>query len=114
MESPYGMRIFVSPSDFVPEPYASSSQVFEFGPGCSVRRLFAREDPNVVLYWISIWGTLNLNVKIDLEGDLMKDDQRSSRVEGLPDATNGKAMQISSYLRSTSQPNPSVETKRNS
>jgi len=114
VESPYGMRIFVSPSDFVPEPYASCSQVFEFGPGCSVRRLFAKEDRNIVLYWISIWDTLNLNVKIDLEGDLMKHDQRSSRVEGLPDAMNRKAMQISTYLRSTSQPNPSVGTKRNS
>lgn len=88
--------------------------MFEFGPGCSVRRLFAKEDPNIVLYWITIWDTLNLNVKLDLETELMKDDQRSSRVEGLPDAMNRKAMQISSYLRSTSQPNASVGTKRNS
>jgi len=37
---------------------------------------------------------LNLNVKIDLEGALMKHDQRPSRVEGLPDAMNRKAMEL--------------------
>jgi hypothetical protein len=114
VEPPYGMRIFVSPSDVVPEPYASASQVFEFGPGCNVRRLFAREDPNVVLYWISVWNTLNFNIKIDLEDELMLTDRRSSRVQGIPGVVNRGAMQISSYLRNQPQPNPSLDTKRHS
>ena len=35
LEAPYGMRIFVSPSDFVPQPYAAASEVLDFGPGCT-------------------------------------------------------------------------------
>jgi hypothetical protein len=111
VETPYGMRIFVSPSDIVPEPYASASQVFDFGPGCRIRRLFAKEDPNVVLYWISIWNTLHLNIKIDLEDELIKMDEKSSRVQGISGA-NWKAMQISTYLRNQTGPNPPLETKR--
>ncbi len=114
VEPPYAMRIFVSPSDFVPEPYASASQVFEFGPGCSVRRLFARVDPNVVLYWISVWNTLHFNVKIDLEDELMQADQRASQVQGMPGDLNRRAMQISPYLRNHPQPDPSLGTKRHS
>ncbi len=115
VEPPYGMRIFVSPSDFVPEPYASASRVFEFGPGCSFRRLFAREDLNVVLYWISVWNTLHFNVKIDLEDELMQADQRASRVQGMPGDLNGRAMQISGYLRNQLQPDPLLDvTKRHS
>jgi hypothetical protein len=114
VEPPYGMRIFISPSDFVPEPYASASEFLEFGPGCTVRRLFAREDPNVVLYWISIWNTLHFDIKIDLEGELMQADQRSSRVRGMPGAMNQKAMQISTYLRKQTQHNPLLQIKRDS
>jgi hypothetical protein len=115
IEPPYGLRIFVSPSDFVPDPYASASQVFDFGPGCSVRRLFAKEDPNVVLYWISVWNTLHFNVKIDLEDDLMQADQRASRVQGMPGSLNRKGMQISAYLRNQAQPDRSLdETNRHS
>jgi len=76
--------------------------------------LFAREDPNVVLYWISVWHTLHFNVKIDLEDELMQADQRSSRVQGMPAELNRRAMQISASLRNQAQPNPSVETKRHS
>jgi len=112
VEAPYGMRIFVSPTDFVPEPYASASQSYELGPGCNIRRIFAIEDPNVVLYWISIWNTLNFNVKIDLETELA--DQRSSRVEGMASVTDLKAMQISSYLRNQTLPSVSPEAKRDS
>jgi hypothetical protein len=115
LEAPYGVRIFVSPSDFVPQPYAAASEVFDFGPGCNVRRVFAREDPNVVLYWISIWNTLRFNVKIDLEDDLMKADQRSSRVQGMAAEENRGAMQISASLRNQPQPShSSLETKRHS
>jgi hypothetical protein len=114
VELPYGMRIFVSSTDFVPEPYASASRSYELGPGCNVRRLFATEDPNVVLYWISIWNTLNFDVKIDLEDELMRADQRSSRVEGVPTFTNRRAMRISNYLRNQTLPTASREAKRDS
>jgi hypothetical protein len=101
VESPYGIRTFVSESDEIQEPYASFVEAFDFGPGCSVRRVFAAEDHNVVIYWISIWGTLNLTARIDLEPELKKLDQRSSRVAGLFPEEH-RTMQISSYLRSQS------------
>jgi len=34
LEAPYGIRIFVSPSDFVPQPCVAASELFDFGPGC--------------------------------------------------------------------------------
>lgn len=54
LEAPYGIRVFVSSSDFVPQLYLAAAQFVNFGPGCNVRRVFATEDPNVVLYWLSI------------------------------------------------------------
>jgi transposase len=30
---------------------------------CKVRRVFATEDPNVVLYWMSIWDSLHFRVR---------------------------------------------------
>lgn len=101
VEDPYGIRTFVTESDEIQEPYASFAKVFEFGPGFRIRRVFAAEDHNVVIYWISIWGTLNFTVHIDLEHQLEKLDQRSSRVTGLlPD--EHRTMQISEYLRGRS------------
>lgn len=114
VEAPYGMRIFVSPTDVLPEPYASASQLYELGPGCNVRRIFAREDPNVVLYWISIWNTLNLDVKIDLESELVRADQNSSRVEGIRGLTDRRTMRISTYLRNQTLLSASSEAKRDS
>jgi len=69
----------------------------------------------VVLYWISVWNTLHFNVKIDLEDELMQADQRASRVQGMPGDLNGRAMQISRYLRNQLQPDPLLDvTKRHS
>jgi hypothetical protein len=99
VESPYGIRTFVCDSDAVSEPYASFAKSYDFGPGCNVRRVFATEDPNAVLYWISIWGTLYFNARIDLEDDLRKLDEQHSKVEGIFPEQNGKAMRISPYLR---------------
>lgn len=98
VERPYGIRTFVSESGVIQEPYAAFVKCFDFGPGCSVRRVFAAEDHKVVIYWISIWGSLNLTVHIDLEQELQKLDQRSSRVTGLLPEEH-QAVQISSYLR---------------
>jgi hypothetical protein len=99
VEKPYGISTFVDASGFVPEPYASHAQFLDFGPGCSVRRVFAAEDPNMVLYWISVWGTLYLSARIGLEDELPKLDQRASRAEGIVPNENSKTMRISSYLR---------------
>jgi hypothetical protein len=99
VEPPYGVRTFVCESDVVPEPYASCAEFFDFGPGCKVRRVFAADDPNVVLYWMSIWDSLYFRVEIDLEDELLKRDQRSSRVEGIDLGENRKAMRIPPYLR---------------
>ena len=99
VEPPYGIRTFVSESAIVAEPYASFAKSFDFGPGCNVRRLFATENPNVGLYWISIWGSLHFNARIDLEDELRFLDQRSSRVEGIVPQENRVAMHIPLYLR---------------
>jgi hypothetical protein len=99
LEAPYGIRTWISERHDVPEPYASKSQVFDFGPGCSVRRLFATEDPNIALYWITVWNALHLGAKIDLEDDLKRADTLPRRVEGLQPEETPSAMRISSYLR---------------
>jgi predicted DNA binding CopG/RHH family protein len=99
IEDPYGIRTFIDDSDFVPEPYASHIERFDFGPGCNVRRLFATEDPNVVIYWISVWNTLHLHARVDLEDELRQRDQKSSRVKGITPNEDSKVMRISPYLR---------------
>lgn len=97
---PYGLRTYVSESDVVPEPLASALRVFDFGPGIKIQRLFATEDHNVVLYWISLWRSLCLHVRIDLEIELMKVDQRSRRCEGIAPSENRRMMMVPPYLRS--------------
>jgi hypothetical protein len=99
VEPPYSVRTSVCDSDVVPEPYASCAKFFDFGPGCKVRRVFATEDPNVVLHWMSIWDSLHFRVEIDLEDELRKLDQRSFRVEGMDRPENLRAMRIPPYLR---------------
>ena len=99
LETPYGIRTWISEKHEVPEPYASKSQLFDFGPGCSVRRLFATEDPRIALYWISVWNALHLGARIDLENELKSRDTAQRRVEGLQPEETRSAMRISSYLR---------------
>jgi hypothetical protein len=91
--------VYISESDQVPERFASASEILDFGPGCRVMRVFPTEDPNIVLYWISIWNTLNLRVKIDLETELVRLDRQSRRAGGIIPPDN-RAMQVSKYLRS--------------
>jgi hypothetical protein len=98
VEPPYGIRTFVSESGIVPEPYASYSKSYDFGPGCNVQRVFATEDPNVVLYWVTVWGTLYFTVRIDLEDDLCTLDQRSRKIEGIDPQELRAGMRIPSYL----------------
>jgi len=97
--APYGIRTSVMESGEVSEPYASRSEEFKFGPGCSIRRLFAIEDPNIVLYWISVWSALHLHATIDLEDDLKSEDNRRRKTEGLQPDESTAVMRISSYLR---------------
>ena len=105
---PYGLRTYVEESDVVPEPLASAIRVFDFGPGCKIQRLFATEDHNVVLYWITLWRSLCLHVRIDLEVELLKVDQRSRRCEGIAPSESRRMMTISPYLRSV---NPEVDDR---
>ncbi len=93
LEKPYGIRTAVTDSAVVPELFARAAKVYDFGPGCKIRRVFATEDPNVVIYWISIWDALCFTVKIDLEEEL---PERRMEVEGI---TPQAAMRISPYLR---------------
>lgn len=102
LEAPYGIRTSVMETDEVPEAYAARSEVFEFGPGCSIRKLFAIEDPNIVLYWISVWSALHLHATIDLEDELKIKDSRRQKPEGLQPDESTAVMQISPYLRQQS------------
>jgi hypothetical protein len=99
LEAPYGIRTFVMETGEVPEAYAAKSEVFEFGPGCSVRRLIAIEDPNIVLYWISVWSALHLHATIDLKDELKSKDSSRQRPEGLEPDESTPVMQISPSLR---------------
>lgn len=92
----------------MPEPFASFVKVFDFGPGCKIRRVFTTEDAKVVRYWMSLWGTLHFAVKIDLEDYLLNIDPKSLRCEGIV-LPGGRAMQISPYLRTVSQQAPGKE-----
>ena len=99
LEAPYGIRTFVMETGEVPEAYAAKSEVFDFGSGYRIRRLFATEDPKIVLYWISIWNALHLNAIIDLEDDLKRRDSGRQRPEGLEPDDMAAFMKISPYLR---------------
>jgi hypothetical protein len=102
VELPYGVRTFIRDTADVPEPFASFGQILDFGPGFRIIRVFATEDPSVVRYWMSLWGTLHLTVFIDLEDHLLTIDPISRRCEGIVPPEN-RGMQISPYLRNVNQ-----------
>jgi len=105
VEPPYAVRTFVTESGVVPEPFASHVKLVDFGPGCKIRRVFVSEDPNVVLYWISIWGGLCFRVHIDLEVELLKKEPMLRACEGIVPQEN-RGMQIPTYLRNVNQQRP--------
>jgi hypothetical protein len=67
--------------------------------GCSIRRLFAIEDPNIALYWISVWCALHLHATIDLVDELKSKDSRRQKPEGFQPDESTALTQISPYLR---------------
>ncbi|MGA2143829.1 MAG: hypothetical protein ABSH49_02565 [Bryobacteraceae bacterium] len=95
---PYGIRTLVRESDFIPEPFAAACKILDFGPGCKIRRLFFTEDPDTVWYFISIWNTLNMHVRIELEAELLKAEQQFRKCKGIVPPEN-RRMEISPYLR---------------
>ncbi len=99
LRSPYGIRTSVADSGTIPEPYVSFASLYDFGPGFRVARVFAVEDPSVVLYWFSVWGALHLCATIDLEEELKRRDSTRMRVDGLQPEDVPRAMRISPYLR---------------
>jgi hypothetical protein len=102
---PYGIRTFIGESGPVPEPFASVSDILDFGPGCKIRRESTVEDPNIVGYRIWIWNTLYLKVVIALESELLKAEplfRKSERI--IP--SNIRGMRISPYLRNVNQQGP--------
>jgi hypothetical protein len=99
VENPYGIRTFVNSSDFMPLPLALHARTVNFGPGCNVRQVVAVEDPGVVRYWISVWNSLHLHIRIDLEGLLQNADKKLATVDGFAPRDVPRAMQIPSYLR---------------
>lgn len=102
---PYGIRTLVMESDSVPEPFASACRILDFGPGCKIRRLFFTEDPATVWYFISIWNTLHMHVRIELETELLRADPQFRKCEGIVPAKN-RRMEISTYLRNVNQQAP--------
>jgi 5-methylcytosine-specific restriction endonuclease McrA len=99
IEPPYGLRTAVSESGMVPEELLPGITVFDLGPGCKIQRLFAMEDHNLVCYWITFWGTLNLKVVVDQETYLQTIDQTATRPQGIAPSENRRMMTISPYLR---------------
>ncbi len=103
---PYGLRTFVNDSDVLPKPLAAAATIADFGPGCRIQRLFAHEDRYVVRYWISLWGSLRLHVRIAQETELLKMDVASRKCEGVFPPGNSRLMTIPSYLRTVHQHKP--------
>lgn len=102
VESPYGVRTSVdSNGGVVPGALVPFAKVFDFGPGFRVVRLSPIEDPLMVRYWISVWGSLHFRVYIDLLDELRALEMEGSKVEGLA-PENIRAMRISGYLRNMS------------
>jgi hypothetical protein len=101
--APYGVRTLIRPSDFVPEPFASACKLLNFGPGCKIRRLFFIEDHETVWYFLSIWNSLNIHVRIELEIELQKADLGFNKADGITPPDN-RGLQISPYLRYLNQP----------
>jgi hypothetical protein len=102
VEPPYGIRTFVCDTDLIPEPFASASKLIDFGPGCKIRRVFFTEDPNVVWYWISIWNTLWLHVRIEHEDELLKTEPHFRKCEGIIPRED-RRMDVPLYLRHANQ-----------
>lgn len=97
VDAPYGVRVFIRDTPMVPEPFASHGHVIDLGPGCRIKRVFTIEDPNIVLYWISLWESLHLHVRIDNEQTLLKAEPRWRRFAGITQLS--EAMLVSTYLR---------------
>ncbi len=95
---PYGVLTAIRESDFIPEPFASGTKLLDFGPGCQIRRLAFIEDADTVWYFITIWQTLNIHVRIELETELMKVAPQYRRVQGIIPPENQR-MEIPNYLR---------------
>jgi hypothetical protein len=96
VERPYSVRTRILDDGIVPEPFASAGELIDFGPGCKITRVFVIEDPNVVLYWITIWNTLHLQALIIQKEEMSK---ASAKFDGVYLAADQKAMRIPDYLR---------------
>jgi hypothetical protein len=107
VEPPYAVLTRLEKTAGVPEPFASVGRVFDFGPGCKIRRISVIEDPNMVCYWILIWDSLHLYVRVDLEVEVRKAIAQRRPLEGiLP--PESRRMRIAEYLRTMSE----AETQR--
>lgn len=102
VSSPYGIRTLIRETDALPEPFASGSKLLDFGPGCQIRRVLFIDDTNTVWYFISIWQTLNLHVRIELETELLKAQQHFRKGHGFIPPED-RRMEISPYLRNLNQ-----------
>jgi len=95
---PYGVLTAIRDTEFIPEPFASGTELLDFGPGCQIRRLAFIEDANTVWYFITIWQALNIHVRIELETELMKVRPQYQRVQGIS-PTERRMMEVPPYLR---------------
>jgi hypothetical protein len=98
VERPYEILTLIPNSEQSTHPLATNMESLDFGPGFNVRRWSAPEDPGVVGYWISIWGTLHLAVAIDFEEEIAEMKKRLPKPGGVlpPD---DRAMTVPDYLR---------------
>jgi hypothetical protein len=99
VEPPYAVSVGVKESEITfPAEIERAVKRFDFGPGCRARRMFASEDPNIVHYWFTLWGTVHLQVSVGYEVDVQEMQRARPPLEGL-DLSNRPSMKINPYLR---------------
>jgi hypothetical protein len=77
IEKPYDLRIFFVHEHEVPDQLVrvfgdTSANSTQLGPGFNVIRVPANDEPNTVVYKITVWGTLVIYAVKDLSDFMMK------------------------------------------
>jgi hypothetical protein len=98
VQHPYGLLTLIPDLDeFFDNPMLKFTELMDFGPGCQVRRGSPPEDPNVVRYFITIWGVLHFKVLIDFQ-DYLDELAKTLPKPGGVLPLNHPAMKVPEYL----------------
>ena len=78
VESPCGLRTFISHPDEIRVRF-DGEQLFDLGPGFTVKCLRNDQNPEDVAYWFLLWDTMCLKVFISFESVLVELEPKFSR-----------------------------------